>query len=42
MMICQACHGRVEWRGPFGHLTHTECVECGARNHQQPPDEEEE
>ncbi len=42
-MICQRCGGRVEWKGPLTNLTHTECLECGGKNCQEPePDEFEE
>lgn len=44
-MICATCGGRVEWRGPFSNLTHTECTSCGRINNQEPEpvdDDEEE
>lgn len=34
-MICGRCGGvRVEWKGPWSALTHTECPDCGAVNSQ--------
>lgn len=32
-MICAICGGgRVEWKGPWSALTHTECPDCGGVN----------
>ena len=43
-MECEACGGRVEWRGwRFNNFTHSECMACGARNCQraEPVEEDE-
>lgn len=42
-MKCKYCAGRVEWRGFSGNgFTYTECLSCGLRNAQEPPEREEE
>ena len=43
MMNCIACGGsNVQWKGPLGRLTHTECGDCGEIDgHQHPSGTEE-
>ena len=31
-MICSNCGGVVEWKGKLTELSHTECLQCGAKN----------
>jgi hypothetical protein len=35
-MTCSRCGGLVEWQGPLLHLSHTQCLRCGAINSQIP------
>lgn len=38
-MICSRCRQiGIQWVGPWGALTHTECLHCGGINCQEPDD----